>query len=384
MPRLPMTIPPELEALTPDVPADVFNETFRAASERLDRFIGALAVELAAKLGIGPGELPPAERVCSERGWRPAGELAIRWLIETLELYGAAERRDGRLWLRADAPPVPSARVRAEAEGILPASRPAYEVFSLSAETLPAVLRGETRGEDVLFGPSAMGLWFDYFSNSNPHYALNNSVTAIAIERSVGPSARVLEVGGGAGSAAQLVLRTLARAGKAPELYVFTEPQPAFLRRGVRAIQPELPNGCAFRSMRFDIDLDPAEQGLEAVGFDVVFGVNTVHLARNMVGTLRRLRELLRPGGVVVVGELMRPSPTAAVHLELPFTLLSAYSQVSLEDGIRARPGFMSPEGWRRAFRAAGFAELTMLPAEIERCARIYPGFYCGALAARA
>jgi len=48
-----------------------------------------------------------------------------------------------------------------------------------------------------------------------------------------------------------------------------------------------------------------------------------------------------------------------------------------------ARPGFMSAHGWVRALEVAGFSEITVLPAQIERCAEIYPGFYSGAITAR-
>ncbi|MGD1147459.1 MAG: class I SAM-dependent methyltransferase [Thermoanaerobaculaceae bacterium] len=379
-----MRIPPRLDDLTPDVPGSVFNEAFKQASERLDRFVGALSVELAAGLGLGAGDLPPVERIAEQRGWRDGGTLPLRWLLETLELYGEAERRGDGWRLKGGVPPVSSGQLRAEAEHAVPAARPAYEVFTLSAGSLPGVLKGELRGEDALFGPSAMGLWFDYFSNSNPHYAPNNLVTALAIERSVGAGARVFEVGGGSGSAALAVFDAMAEAHKTPSNYLFTELQPAFLRRGVRAIQQVLPNGCDLRTLRYDIDGDPAAQGVEAGQFDAILGVNTLHLAREVVATLGRLRTLLRPGGVLVVGELLRPTPTAAVHLELPFTLLTTYSQAPLEEGIRVRPGFMSARGWRRALEAAGFTEISILPAEIERCAQIYPGFYCGAITARA
>jgi len=384
MALLPMKIPPQLEALTPDVPGSVFNEEFRRACERLDRFVGALSVELAADLGVRPGEPTSVDRLAVERGWGSGGALSVRWLLETLELFGEAERRGDSWRLKGGAPPATSGQVRAEAEQSMPAARPAFEVLSLSAQALPAVLKGELRGEDALFGPAAMGLWFDYFSNANPLYAPNNQVTALAVERAVGRGARVLEVGGGGGSAALALLEALKAAHKPPSSYVFTELQPAFLRRGVRAIQQALPTGCQLRSLRFDIDGDPAAQGLEAGQFDVAFGVNTLHLAGGVVATLKRLRALLRPGGVLVVGELLRPTATAPVHLELPFTLLTSYSQVPLEDGIRVRPGFMSARGWGRALEAAGFRETTILPAQIERCTEIYPGFYCGAITARA
>ncbi|MBZ5587804.1 MAG: class I SAM-dependent methyltransferase [Acidobacteriia bacterium] len=384
MARLPMAIPSSLEVLTQDVPGRVLNEAFRLACERLDRFIGALAIETAAGLGLRAGDLAPLDRLAAERGWQVAGALSLQWLFETLELYGEAERRGDGWRLECVAPPVSSAQLRAEAERAVPTARPAYEVMALSAHALQGVLQGDLRGEDALFGPATMGLWFDYFSNANPHYAPNNQLTALAVERAIGPRACVLEVGGGGGSAALALFDALAQAHKPPSSYVFTELQPAFLRRGVRAIQPVLPEGCGMRSLRYDIDGDPGAQGVEAGQFDVVFGVNTLHLAREVVGTLQKLRTLLRPGGVLVVGELLRPTSTAAVHLELPFTLLMTYGQVPPEEGIRVRPGFMSARGWRRALETAGFDEITVLPAEIERCAEIYPGFYCGAITARA
>ncbi|OYW02814.1 MAG: hypothetical protein B7Z61_11330, partial [Acidobacteria bacterium 37-71-11] len=60
------------------------------------------------------------------------------------------------------------------------------------------------------------------------------------------------------------------------------------------------------------------------------------------------------------------------------------YGHVPLVEGIRERPGFMSAGGWTRAIDAAGFGEIAVIPARIERCAAIYPGFYCGAVSARA
>jgi len=383
MARLPMAIPPDLERLTPDVPKTVFDATFRLACERLDRFVGALSAELAVSLELPTGEWTTPHALGEERKWA-GGTLPVEWLLGTLELYGAAECRDESWRITSRPAGESSARLREAAEEVMPAARPAYEVLSLSAQALPAVLRGELRGEDALFGPAAMGLWFEYFSNANPHYAPNNLVTAIAVERAVGTGARVLEVGGGGGSAAQALLEALGRERKPPSAYTFTELQPAFLRRGVRAVQKVLPAGCQFTSLRFDIDGEPGDQGFGPGQFDAVFGVNTLHLAREVVPTLRRLRRLLRPDGALVIGELLRPTPTQAVHLELPFTLLTSYACTPVESGIRARPGFMSARGWRRALEAAGFREITLLPAEIERCAGIYPGFYCGALTARA
>jgi SAM-dependent methyltransferase len=383
MKHLPITIPAELAALHPDVPSHLLDEPFKYACERLDRYVGALAVELAAALELPTGQPLRLDALFLSRNWSENGKLAVRWLLETLELYGhATGGPEG--WRVVDASPaVASTALRQEAEGIIPAARPAYEVLSLCAGALPAVLKGEVRGEDALFSPATLGLWFQYFSNDNPHYGPSNAITGVAAARATGARASVLEFGGGGGSAAQAVLRALGEAGKPPARYVFTELQPAFLRRGARAVQQAAPAGCELSSLRFDINLDPAEQGLEPGTFDLVFGVNTLHLAHDLHYTLTNLRGLLRPGGALVVGELLRPTPDAPVHLELPFTLLEAYRNTPSLPGIRPRPGFMSARGWLRALRDTGFSDVSVLPAQIERCAEVYPGFYSGALTAR-
>jgi SAM-dependent methyltransferase len=384
MPRLPMTIPSALEALQTDIPPGVFDEPFRRACERLDGYVGALALELAATLELPAGEPLQPGALLASRGWSERGTLAVAWLLETLELYGHAERAAGGWRFAGAIPQVPSATLREEAERAMPAARPAYEVLALCAGALPAVLRGELRGEDALFGPTTLNLWFEYFSNANPHYGPSNAITGVAVARAARSGCSVLEFGGGGGSAGEAVLRALTEADKVPARYVFTELQAAFLRRGARAVQQKLPAGCDFSSLRFDVNLDPAGQRLDAGQFDLAFGVNTLHLAHDLLATLTNLRKLLRPGGALIVGELLRPRPDAAVHLELPFTLLEAYSHAPLLPGIRPRPGFMSAHGWVQALGQAGFGEITLLPAQVERCAEIYPGFYSGAITARA
>lgn len=383
-PRLPVRLTPDLHRLAPDVPGDVFTDEFPAACERLDRFIGALVLELAARLDLAGRTLPDVAELRKTRGWSGDADAALLWLLETLELYGHATK-NALGWEVSDTPsPSSSSELRGEAVRLVPASEPAFRILDLCAQALPAVLRGEIRGEDALFGPSTLGLWFDYFSNENPHYALNNALTAVALSRAVGPGARVMEVGGGGGSAAIAAFARLAGEGRAPSRYLFTEVHPAFLRRGTRAAHAAAPPGCVFESRRYDVNLSPDEQGVSERGFDAIMAVNTLHLADDVVLALRRLRSLLAPRGVIVLGELVRPDRTAGVHLELPFCLLEAYRRPPSEQGIRLRPGFLAWDGWRRALEAAGYADVRLLPADLGRCVEAYPGFYCAAITARA
>jgi SAM-dependent methyltransferase len=366
--------------LLDDLPEDIFDPGFAGACERLDHYVGALAREVGRDLSLSPGEPFDADRLMDERGWAPPSRATVEWLLGTLELYGVA-RRDGHEWLVADLDGhPPSAALRAAAVEADPSVAPAYEVMALAARAVPDVLAGKIRGEEALFGPQTMGLWFSYFSNDNPLYAPSNRIAAAAAARAAGPAPRVLEVGGGGGSAAQEIGRRLVADGKTPWLYHFTELQPAFLRRGARMAQAVLPPATAFKAFRYDINEPPWTQEVEARQYDLVVAVNTVHLARDLPATLAMLRSLLAEGGGLVLGELIRPAGNGTVHLELPFSLLSSYRETAGE----GRPaGFLTEAMWRRALHEAGFQQVELLPAQLSRCVEAYPGFYCAALTAR-
>jgi SAM-dependent methyltransferase len=381
-PRLPIEIPNQGYLLA-DVPPGIFDDTFRLATQRLDAFVAAALGELVDALALPTTEpMTPAGLVAS-KGWVPAGELLVRWLLETLELFGYAEvNRDG--WRLTGSRPLTSATgLRAEAEALLPTTRPTYEMMSLALSALPAILRGETRGEDVLFGPSTLALWFEYMANANVHYGPNNAVTAAALVRRLGPGARILEVGGGAGGAAQAILQRCAAQGVVPTAYVFTDIHPAFLRRGFRLVQQSTPAGCQVSSSRYDFNQAPAAQGVEPGSFDAVVAVNALHLAHDLASSLQFLRAVLRPGGSIAIGELVRPDH-GAVHLELPFLLLEAYRSVALDPDVRPRPGFMKAGGWRVALERAGYSGVALTPVQLARCVETYPGFFCGAFIATA
>ena len=133
---------------------------------------------------------------------------------------------------------------------------------------------------------------------------------------------------------------------------------------------------------RFDINDAPESLGSGPGEFDAVVAVNTIHLAADVPGTLRRLASVLAPRGSLVLGELIRPPGGGAVHVELPFTLLESFRQTPLDPRIRPRPGFLTLAGWREAFRRAGLGAPEVVPLEFERCQEAYPGFYGAALVA--
>ena len=77
--------------------------------------------------------------------------------------------------------------------------------------------------------------------------------------------------------------------------YVFTDVSDLFLDRAKQkfASYPFMEFG------RFDLEQEIAPQGYARASFDVIVSANAVHAATELRAALRRLRELLAPGGLL-------------------------------------------------------------------------------------
>ena len=177
-------------------------------------------------------------------------------------------------------------------------------------------------------------------------------IDAEALARAL-PAARpavVLELGGGSGSAALAVLERLARDGpRRLERWTLTDVVPTFLRRAERAIRGTHPSW-PFEFRRLDIEGDFEAQGIAPGSVDVVYAVNTVHIAQDLPHTLRQILRSLRPGGrIVISGTTSGPDVEDAGLTRIFFTQLSVIGStmgtrreldllVKLLDATGARP----------------------------------------------
>lgn len=71
-----------------------------------------------------------------------------------------------------------------------------------------------------------------------------------------------------------------------------------------------------------DLDGDLKGQGFELEGYDMIIATNTLHSVKNAGSALKQVRQLMKPGGKLVVTELIRP-PTLAI--ETIFGVLPGY-----------------------------------------------------------
>jgi predicted methyltransferase len=117
----------------------------------------------------------------------------------------------------------------------------------------------------------------------------------------IGPGMRVLEMGAGGGYTAEMLARAVGPAGK-----VYAQDQPPMFPRAAEAYAARA-KGPAMRNVEhvlrpFDDPLPPGVGNLDAITFFFAYH-DTVHLGVDRAQMNRRMYELLKPGGVLVVAD---------------------------------------------------------------------------------
>ncbi|MDE0060336.1 MAG: polyketide synthase dehydratase domain-containing protein, partial [Defluviicoccus sp.] len=217
---------------------------------------------------------------------------------------------------------------------------------------LADALQGRTDPLSLLFGSDGPGAADLY--RTAPAARAANRMLAEAVRAAVaglpeGRRLRVIEVGAGTGSATEPILSELP-AGRFD--YVFTDISAGFFADAEsRFAASEAP--IEYRAL--DIETDPAAQGFDPHGYDLVIAANVLHTTRDLGETLAHCRSLLASRGRLVALELIRGR-----HLQdLTFGMLDGWWRFA--DGYRPDHALAAPAVWRRAFSDAGFEDTEVL-----------------------
>lgn len=388
-----MTLPPSsgtqraLDGVLPPELLGTFDDRFIRSCEFIEEYVHRLALQVFRDTGL---EAACTQPVSVDEAVRRAGlvpDVALvpcSWILRTLAARGWVERVDATRFRVSAVPRLDPAELAAAQNAHDPTCLPTYRIAALAAESYPRVLQGHTTGEDALFAPDHIGSWLEYFSNANPLYAIANTVGAIAAEHALpAEGGTVLELGGGLGSGAEALLARLDTVGHGKSLaaYRFTEIVPAFLRRARKSL-PEVRGGPPLSFTWLDIDAPFAKAGIEPASCSLVYGVNVMHVAKDLAATLAEVRIALRDGGALVLGECVRPFADRPIYVEFVFNLLASFRAPLLVPAWRPNGGFLTPEQWCEALRANGFEDVAVFP-DIAAIRDAYPSFVAAALVAR-
>ena len=158
---------------------------------------------------------------------------------------------------------------------------------------------------------------------------------------------RMLEAGAGTGGTTSRVADFFPSDGE----YWFTDLSDAFLARARR----KFGSNAAFRFAKFNLDL-PVPAEFPVGTFDVVLAANVVHATRDVGATLDRLRDLLKPGGLLVLVEWT----THHSHFDLAIAFVEGWNNFG--DIYRRDHPLLPADRWVSLLRERGFFESERFP----------------------
>ena len=358
----------------------------------MERYSIDLAIDLLDRLNVLEQLDQPrsAPELCHALGFQPRFSSTLSWLLQRLVETGCVEvetTNDGRRVYRLLSRPWPPQcpELREIALGIDPANAATLDLLDYAAGLYPLVATGKQTGEQGLFLPQGVTLWLNYFHNNNPTYAVNNCLGAVVAANNLAnrSSFQILEIGAGGGSGSEILLRSLDESGLLPRLqrYLITEPNAFFRRRSQRELAPSYSN-LPLEWTSLDMNRAWDSQGIGPGEFTLVYGVNVLHVARDLLFSLRQARNTLAPDGWLVISECVRPRLNQPMYPELVFQILDSFTEVETNPEFRPNPGFLTADHWRNAFKHAGFEHTEVKP-ELDRIHEIYPHFFAGAICGR-
>ncbi|KAI0019241.1 hypothetical protein F4780DRAFT_747619 [Xylariomycetidae sp. FL0641] len=191
------------------------------------------------------------------------------------------------------------------------------------------------------------GLLAEYYSRAM-ELDYYNSTVARTVQQIVNrlPKSHIIEVGAGTGACTQAILREI---GPRFASYTYTDIAPALFDPERFAWARAYASRIEFQTL--DITQDPGSQSFRPHSYDVVVASQVLHATPSLEKTLRNVRRLLRPGGYLVVFEIL---PAVVSYYGVMFGAFPGW-WVGAGEGRRLWPSASLSE-WHRLLQATGFS----------------------------
>jgi acyl transferase domain-containing protein/SAM-dependent methyltransferase len=338
-------------------PLDLNVLSYPAKWTCLARLTSAHAVQTLRECGLfgQPAETHTLDQVLTGIGAGTAYRRLIRRWLDGLVLLGIL--RSGGEGYVADAPlPDPGlAALWAEAEHLFADNQPLLAYVRHCGALLGPVLRGTMSPLETLFPGGSFDLAEDLYERSATMRYMNGlAAEAIASFCDTIPTGRpvlVLEVGAGTGGTTSALLPALPAS---RTRYSFTDVSDFFFDRA----RERFAGQAAMTFGRLDLDQDLRTQGYALGSIDIVVAANAVHASVDLRAALRQLRDLLAPGGVLILIE----STTHFAWFDMTTGLIEGWQHFA--DDLRTEQPLLAAGAWIQALADAGFEQSGFWPAE--------------------
>ncbi|KAI0469853.1 lovastatin nonaketide synthase [Xylariaceae sp. FL0804] len=220
-------------------------------------------------------------------------------------------------------------------------------------ENMPAAVRGQTTILEHML-PNNM---LDNFYRHGLGFARYNAFLAGMVKQITHryPHAKILEIGAGTGGATKSVLEAI---GSTMTSYTYTDISVGFFTRAAEAFKA-YSDKMTFKVL--DVEKAPAAQGYQSHSYDIIVASNVLHATVSLQKTLEHTRQLLKPGGYLMLLEITDNDPIrcSTIMGGLPGWWLG------VDDGRRFAPT-TSPAVWHSTLRKAGFGGVDAITPKVD------------------
>ncbi|KAI0377960.1 hypothetical protein F5Y04DRAFT_168710 [Hypomontagnella monticulosa] len=268
----------------------------------------------------------------------------VAWMEHHVSKLTPEHRLEGETMSDADI----EARLQ-EVEVVLPA----WKLYTECARKLPEMLAGEIDPLAVVFGSNLADIFYaDLFQSLCADGRLSSFLDLTAHEN---PTLRILEIGAGTGGVTGHVLSILQEREKqtgAPSFaeYTYTDISPMFFEQATSRWSKLRDQGrMVFKTL--DQDRTIESQGFTAGSYDMIIAGSVLHATPYLEVTIRNVRKLLKPGGRLMLLEVINP---ADIAINFMAGLLPGW-WVAKEEW-RPHSACVSEEVWDRVLAGNGFS----------------------------
>jgi len=297
----------------------------------------------------------PGARLRTEQIAQQAGVLPRyrRWLARALAMLAeegilASVQGEWQVLTGAALPP-PADHPSAPPE--VPDETPEAQLLARCGEKLSEVWRGVQEPLDLLFPNGETHLLRELYTTS-PAAQVMNALVQAAVQAAlanlpVGQGVRIVEIGAGTGGTTSGLLPLL----PAEQTdYCFTDISPAFLTQA----QSRFADYHFVRYQPLDIEQPLVAQGFALHQADLVLAANVLHATRNLGETLTQVRQLLQPGGWLVLLE----ATSRRRWLDLTFGLTDGWWRFADE---RTDHPLLAADQWQALLLTHGFQAVQVM-----------------------
>ncbi|KAI3343756.1 polyketide synthase [Ustulina deusta] len=213
-------------------------------------------------------------------------------------------------------------------------------------QALPQILMGEIDPLEVFFsGKLADDFYQGAFGAERCFTQLGSYLDALTHKN---PAMNFLEIGAGTGGTTKSIMKALTRNQERYLRYCFTDISPAFFEVA-RDIFHDHSGRMDYKVLNIEENIE--KQGFEVGQYDIIIAANVLHATKNIEATLRNTRQLLKPGGKLLLYECTNPT---ALNVNLVFGTLPGWWLS--QESYREFGPLMTEESWGDSLLSTGFS----------------------------